>query len=173
MEGGHYRKPISTTATSTMGGKKPAGGGEGSKKAQGQARKADAAASKAAAGDAKREAAEAAEWNKGAKSNAKQSVSPFFPFRAVLYPPISPRDPSLLSVPAWVHLKFFERPVYGRRWHRKALSCFPQDLNPPSVRRCIFGYTVLLIGPSHRAQPLARRISWAVKVVLSLCTPFT
>lgn len=92
-----------------MGGKKPAGGGEGSKKAQGQARKADAAASKAAAGDAKREAAEAAEWNKGAKSNAKQSV-PFFRF-VQFYTRQSPQGtPSLLSVPAWVHLKFFERP---------------------------------------------------------------
>jgi len=53
-----------------MGGKKAIG--ENSKKAQGQARKAEAAAQKAAAGDAKREAAEAAEWNKGAKSNAKK-----------------------------------------------------------------------------------------------------
>jgi hypothetical protein len=48
-----------------------AGGGEGSKKAQGQARKADAAASKQAAKNKEQEAAEAAEWNKGAKSNSK------------------------------------------------------------------------------------------------------
>lgn len=187
MEGGHYRKPISTTATSTMGGKKPAGGGEGSKKAQGQARKADAAASKAAAGDAKREAAEAAEWNKGAKSNAKQSVP--FSVSCSSIPANLPKGPLSTQCPglgtfevlraAWTGLppdpalSHILPTIYGRRWHRKALSCFPQDLNPPSIRRCIFGYTVLLIGPSHRAQPLARRISWAVKVVLSLCTPFT
>ena len=63
-----------------MGGKKATGGGEGSKKAQGQARKAEAAAQKVAADDAKREAAEAAEWTKGAKSNAKKSVPIYPPF---------------------------------------------------------------------------------------------
>jgi len=55
-----------------MGGKKAAG--EGSKKAQGQARKADTAAQKAAAEDAKKAAAEASKWEKGAKSNAKQEA---------------------------------------------------------------------------------------------------
>lgn len=50
---------------------KKGGAGENSKKAQGQARKADAAASKQAAKDRQAEAAEAAEWSKGAKSNAK------------------------------------------------------------------------------------------------------
>ncbi len=49
------------------------GGSENtSKKAQGQARKADAAAQKAAAADADREAAEAAKWDKGSKSSAKK-----------------------------------------------------------------------------------------------------
>jgi len=48
-----------------------AGGGEGSKKAQGQARKADVAASKAAAKDKQAAEAEAKDWDKGAKSNAK------------------------------------------------------------------------------------------------------
>lgn len=49
------------------------GGAEGnSKKAAGQARKADAAAKKSAAVDAVKEAGEAEEWNKGAKSNAKK-----------------------------------------------------------------------------------------------------
>jgi hypothetical protein len=51
-----------------------AGGGEGSKKAQGQARKADAAAAKNAAKERQAEAAEAEEWNKGAKSNSKACV---------------------------------------------------------------------------------------------------
>ncbi|KAK3318493.1 hypothetical protein B0H66DRAFT_557483 [Apodospora peruviana] len=50
------------------------GGGEGSKKAAGQARKADAAAQKAAAEEAKKASAEAEEWNKGAKSNAKKEA---------------------------------------------------------------------------------------------------
>jgi hypothetical protein len=54
-----------------MAKKGAAGGGEGSKKAQGQARKADAAASKQAAKNQQAEKAEAEEWNKGAKSNAK------------------------------------------------------------------------------------------------------
>ncbi|KAF1911174.1 hypothetical protein BDU57DRAFT_485685 [Ampelomyces quisqualis] len=51
------------------------GGGEGSKKAQGQARKADAAASKQAAKDKQAEAAAAKEWDKGAKSNAKAEAA--------------------------------------------------------------------------------------------------
>jgi hypothetical protein len=51
-----------------------AGGGEGSKKAQGQARKADAAASKQAVKDKQAEAAESEKWDKGAKSNAKAYV---------------------------------------------------------------------------------------------------
>jgi hypothetical protein len=54
-----------------MAKKGAAGGGENSKKAQGQARKADAAASKQAAKNQQVEKAEAEEWNKGAKSNAK------------------------------------------------------------------------------------------------------
>jgi hypothetical protein len=65
---------LDSTAHSTqqsMAGKK--GGAEGnSKKAAGQARKAEAAAKKAAAADAEREAAESAEWQKGAKTNAKK-----------------------------------------------------------------------------------------------------
>lgn len=61
---------IAQVAT-TMAGKK--GGSEGnSKKAAGNARKAEAAARKAAAADAEREVAEAAKWEKGAKSNAKK-----------------------------------------------------------------------------------------------------
>jgi hypothetical protein len=55
-------------------GKGGAGGGETSKKAQGQARKADAAASKKAAANAKEEQAELAKWDKGSKSNAKAYV---------------------------------------------------------------------------------------------------
>jgi hypothetical protein len=53
-----------------------AGGAEGggSKKAQGQARKADAAASKQAVKDKQAEAAESKEWDKGSKSNAKACV---------------------------------------------------------------------------------------------------
>jgi hypothetical protein len=47
------------------------GGGENSKKAQGQARKAEQAASKQAVKDKQVEAAEAEQWGKGAKSNAK------------------------------------------------------------------------------------------------------
>lgn len=61
-----------------MAGKKGgAGGGEnlGSKKAQGQARKADAAASKQAAKNSQAEAAEAATWDKGAKSTAKAEAA--------------------------------------------------------------------------------------------------
>lgn len=52
-----------------------AGGGEGSKKAQGQARKAEAAASKQAAKNQQVEKAEAEEWNQGAKSNAKAEAA--------------------------------------------------------------------------------------------------
>lgn len=51
-----------------MAGKK----GENSKKAAGNARKADAAAKKNAAEDAKREAVEDEKWQKGSKSNAKK-----------------------------------------------------------------------------------------------------
>ncbi|KAI0152391.1 hypothetical protein F4776DRAFT_29410 [Hypoxylon sp. NC0597] len=54
-----------------MAGKK---GGENSKKVAGQARKAEAAAKKAAAEDAKKAAVEDAEWEKGAKSNAKKEA---------------------------------------------------------------------------------------------------
>ena len=54
--------------------KKGGAAGENSKKAQGQARKADAAASKQAAKNQQAEKAEAEEWNKGAKSNAKAYV---------------------------------------------------------------------------------------------------
>ncbi|KAI1817818.1 hypothetical protein GGS20DRAFT_582077 [Poronia punctata] len=57
-----------------MGGKKATGGGEGSKKAAGQARKADAAAAKAAAEEAKKAAAEAATWEKGSKKDAKKEA---------------------------------------------------------------------------------------------------
>ncbi|KAG9187467.1 DUF1014-domain-containing protein [Alternaria panax] len=58
-----------------MAKKGAAGGGETSKKAQGQARKADAAASKQAAKNQQAEKAEAEEWNKGAKSNAKAEAA--------------------------------------------------------------------------------------------------
>ncbi|CAJ2513607.1 Uu.00g017260.m01.CDS01 [Anthostomella pinea] len=54
-----------------MAGKK---GGDGSKKAAGQARKAEAAAGKAAAENAKNTVAEDAEWQKGSKSNAKKEA---------------------------------------------------------------------------------------------------
>jgi hypothetical protein len=57
-----------------MGGKKRDDAREGSKKAAGQARKADAAAAKASAEDAKRAAAEDSEWQKGAKNSAKKYV---------------------------------------------------------------------------------------------------
>lgn len=52
---------------------KGGGGGDnlGSKKAQGQARKADAASAKKSQAQAKEDAAEAQKWEKGAKSNAK------------------------------------------------------------------------------------------------------
>lgn len=52
-----------------MGGKKLEVGG---KKAAGQARKAETAAQKAAAEQAKKDSAEADEWSKGSKSNAKK-----------------------------------------------------------------------------------------------------
>lgn len=57
-------------------GKGGAGGGDnlGSKKAQGQARKADAANAKKAAANAQEEQAELSKWDKGAKSNAKAYV---------------------------------------------------------------------------------------------------
>lgn len=51
------------------------GAGEGSKKAQGQARKADAAAAKQAEKDRQAEAAEAAKWNQGSKSNSKAEAA--------------------------------------------------------------------------------------------------
>jgi hypothetical protein len=47
-------------------------GGEGSKKAQGQARKQDAAAAKKAAEEAQKQAAEAQTWDKGAKDSSKK-----------------------------------------------------------------------------------------------------
>ena len=52
--------------------KKGGADGGNSKKAAGNARKADAAAQKAAAAAAQKEVAEAAEWGKGSKSNAKK-----------------------------------------------------------------------------------------------------
>jgi hypothetical protein len=57
--------------------KKGGAAGENSKKAQGQARKADAAASKQAAKNKEVEVAEAAQWDKGSKSNAKAYVTCF------------------------------------------------------------------------------------------------
>ncbi|KAK4662764.1 hypothetical protein QC763_603440 [Podospora pseudopauciseta] len=59
------------------GGKKGKGGGdaaEGSKKALGQARKAETAARKAAEESEREAAAEAAKWEKGTKSNAKKET---------------------------------------------------------------------------------------------------
>ncbi|KAI9889770.1 MAG: hypothetical protein M1814_004972 [Vezdaea aestivalis] len=56
-----------------MGGKKAAG--ENSKKAQGNARKADAAAVKQAAEGQKRAKIEDEEWDKGAKSSAKKDAA--------------------------------------------------------------------------------------------------
>ncbi|KAF1944793.1 DUF1014-domain-containing protein [Clathrospora elynae] len=60
-----------------MAKKGGAAGGEslGSKKAQGQARKADAAASKQATKNQVAEKAEAEDWGKGAKSNAKAEAA--------------------------------------------------------------------------------------------------
>ncbi|KAM5348093.1 hypothetical protein ACJ41O_007917 [Fusarium nematophilum] len=53
-----------------MAGKK----GENSKKAAGNARKAEAAAQKAAADDARKEVAEEEKWQKGAKNNSKKEA---------------------------------------------------------------------------------------------------
>ena len=50
---------------------KKGGAGDNSKKAQGQARKAEAAASKQAAKNQQVEREEAEQWKKGAKSTAK------------------------------------------------------------------------------------------------------
>ncbi|KAL1651852.1 hypothetical protein SLS61_005223 [Didymella pomorum] len=63
--------------TLAMAKGKGGGGGEnlGSKKAQGQARKADAANAKKAQAQAKEDAAEAKTWDKGAKSNAKADAA--------------------------------------------------------------------------------------------------
>ena len=47
------------------------GAGENSKKAAGNAKKAESAANKKAAENAKKEQAEAAQWAKGAKDNSK------------------------------------------------------------------------------------------------------
>jgi hypothetical protein len=73
-----FRPALTTDSyirSSIMGkGGKGAGAGENSKKAQGQARKANAAAEKQAAKDRQAEAAEAEEWKKGSKSNAKAYV---------------------------------------------------------------------------------------------------
>lgn len=60
---------ITRTSQLNMGPKK--GGGENSKKAQGQARKAEAAAGKQAQKDREAEAAEAKKWDQGSKSNSK------------------------------------------------------------------------------------------------------
>lgn len=57
-----------------MAGKK-GGAGENSKKAAGQARKADAAAQKQAVKQAQADEADAKEWSKGSKSTAKAYVS--------------------------------------------------------------------------------------------------
>jgi hypothetical protein len=69
----HQTEPDPTLVHLNKMAKKGAagGGGETSKKAQGQARKAEAAAGKQAAKNQQAEKAEAEEWNKGAKSNAK------------------------------------------------------------------------------------------------------
>ena len=58
-----------------MAGKKAAG--ENTKKAASNAKKAEVAAQKAAAEDAKKAKIEDEDWSKGAKSNAKKSVSYF------------------------------------------------------------------------------------------------
>ncbi|KAK5633208.1 hypothetical protein RRF57_008922 [Xylaria bambusicola] len=58
-----------------------------SKKAAGQARKAEAAAAKAAAEDAAKERAEAADWQKGAKDDSKAYVFLLFaPIRTTKKP---------------------------------------------------------------------------------------
>ena len=51
---------------------KTSGAFDSSKKAAGNARKAEVAAQKAAAEDARREADEADKWTKGSKSNSKK-----------------------------------------------------------------------------------------------------
>ncbi|KAL1599002.1 hypothetical protein SLS60_008148 [Paraconiothyrium brasiliense] len=56
-----------------MGPKK--GGGEGSKKAQGQARKAEAAAGKQAQKERETELVEAKKWDQGSKSNSKADAA--------------------------------------------------------------------------------------------------
>lgn len=60
--------PSAGRAVPVMAGKK----GDNSKKAQGNARKAEAASQKAAQDEARLEAAEADKWQKGAKSSAKK-----------------------------------------------------------------------------------------------------
>jgi hypothetical protein len=60
---------ITRTLQHNMGPKKAAG--EGSKKAQGQARKAEAAAGKQAQKEAESAAADAQKWDTGSKSNSK------------------------------------------------------------------------------------------------------
>lgn len=52
----------------------PKGKGENSKKAAGNAKKAEVAAGKKAAEDQKKEAAEAADWAKGGKDTSKAYV---------------------------------------------------------------------------------------------------
>lgn len=59
-----------------MAKKGGAAGGDNSKKAQGQARKANQAAEKEAAKNRQAEAEEAEQWKKGSKSNAKAYVLP-------------------------------------------------------------------------------------------------
>jgi hypothetical protein len=72
-----------------MAKKGGAAGGDtgGSKKAQGQARKADAAAGKAAEKNKQAEAAEAEKWDKGSKSNAKAWVTSRFVLNTSLTSP--------------------------------------------------------------------------------------
>jgi hypothetical protein len=55
----------------TMAGKK-GGAGDNSKKAQGQARKADAAAGKKAAKDREVDIVESSKWDEGSKDNSKK-----------------------------------------------------------------------------------------------------
>ena len=52
----------------------PKGKGENTKKAAGNAKKAEAAAQKAAVEDAKKESAETQKWQKGAKDTSKAYV---------------------------------------------------------------------------------------------------
>lgn len=67
-----------------MAGKK---GGENTKKASGNAQKAEAAAKRAADEQAKKNEAEADEWSKGAKGSAKKSV----PYALPCDPAVTPR----------------------------------------------------------------------------------